>query len=296
MVINGYYRPLQAMIMPTNKCNLNCSFCCCDDRNINEELTFDDLTRLLHDLQSVGTKAITLTGGGDPTMHRDFEKIVLTARNMGFKIGLVTNGIKLKMFTEFPKDTFEWIRVSMGDGRNLENSIDILKNVNNWYENGIVGYTGVSYVLTENPNKEVISCIANLVDSTNISYLKFIIDENICQKYTYEDLLPDVKSKKKIITPIYFESVNNEPCMLHWLKPIFAPDGFVYPCCEVQYNNDDKTKQYRKDKKICNFDDYFKFINNKEKIPIMSCKKCFHTTMIRYLYSTYDNYIHSDWI
>ena len=296
MIIDKKFRPLQAMIIPTNRCNLKCTFCCCDDRIVSEELTIKQIDSLFNELKRVGTTAITLTGGGEPTLHPDFFSIVINAKQKGFKIGLVTNGTTIDGFDAFSVDTFEWVRVSMGDGRSIDNALNILKKASDLYRKKVFGYLGVSYVLTRTPDTELINAISKRVDDLDIAYLKFIIDENLCNEISYDLILPNISSNKAIFTPMRFDPISMEPCMLHWLKPIFAPDGMVYPCCEIQYNTSDKSKQYQKEKGICSFSQYFTNLNNPKSLPIMSCKKCFHATFVKYLNSTFQSYIHEDWI
>ena len=48
------------------------------------------------ELIKFGTKAITWTGGGEPTIHKDFFNILDKSFKLGLENGLLTNGSLLK--------------------------------------------------------------------------------------------------------------------------------------------------------------------------------------------------------
>src|SRR5262249_36705183 len=56
---------------------------------------------------------VEFSGGGDPTMYAPLPEIVAEARGLGYQLGMITNGLKLK---DLPRETlsaFAWIRVSI---------------------------------------------------------------------------------------------------------------------------------------------------------------------------------------
>jgi MoaA/NifB/PqqE/SkfB family radical SAM enzyme len=61
----------------------------------------------------MGVKAIQFTGGGEPTVHRDFDKLFNYALSLGLHVALVTNGVKIN------PDAIggaAWVRVSLDAG------------------------------------------------------------------------------------------------------------------------------------------------------------------------------------
>jgi len=103
--------PINVEISPSNKCNLNCSYCFYGKTHDPTIIDYDYLQNALLAMNSMCIKAITWTGGGEPTMHPRFDDMVHFANVMGFKQGLFTNGTNEIRNPEH----FEWIRVSVSE-------------------------------------------------------------------------------------------------------------------------------------------------------------------------------------
>ena len=67
--------------------------------------------------KKLGTKAISFTGGGEPTIHKDYLELIKFTNEIGFDVGTITNGSAI---TERNVDTIienlQWIRISMAGG------------------------------------------------------------------------------------------------------------------------------------------------------------------------------------
>ena len=115
-----FVSPLKAEIDPTNRCNQNCGYCpyrepvrCRGTFDQHEELPLPVVVSLLDSLRAMGSKVVTLTGGGEPLFHPQAGQILEAIHNRGFGLALITNGV-------FIKDEFmpvlskaDWIRVSV---------------------------------------------------------------------------------------------------------------------------------------------------------------------------------------
>lgn len=77
----------------TRRCNLHCLHCYADshDREYPGELTTEDGLRLLHELADFGVPTI-LFSGGEPLLRRDLFELAATARELGMRSVLSTNG------------------------------------------------------------------------------------------------------------------------------------------------------------------------------------------------------------
>tara|TARA_Y100001973_G_C5176450_1_gene322265 strand:+ start:532 stop:1590 length:1059 start_codon:yes stop_codon:yes gene_type:complete len=108
--------PATVKIDLTNVCNHDCPGCIDYDliANDNNSLNLDLFSYLLDALSACEVKGINYTGGGEPTTHKDFDKIIRMTHEKGFKIGLICNGSR---FHKWPMEDllhmFEWIRVSL---------------------------------------------------------------------------------------------------------------------------------------------------------------------------------------
>ncbi len=89
-----------AQIDLTNRCNMRCPVCFANAGSAGYvfEPNFDQIVKqlqTLRDIRPIPCTAIQFTGG-EPTIHPDFLRIVVKAREMGFShIQIATNGIKL---------------------------------------------------------------------------------------------------------------------------------------------------------------------------------------------------------
>jgi wyosine [tRNA(Phe)-imidazoG37] synthetase (radical SAM superfamily) len=67
-----------------------------------------------------GLLSVILLGGGEPTLHKDFEKIVRHIKSKNLQVGIVTNGTRLarveKVIDELKEK--DWLRISIDAARN----------------------------------------------------------------------------------------------------------------------------------------------------------------------------------
>ena len=76
----------------TNKCNLRCTHCFMyASEALNDELTTDEILRLLEECRSCGCVKVILTGG-EVLMRKDFGDVVRAADSLGMYVQVLTNG------------------------------------------------------------------------------------------------------------------------------------------------------------------------------------------------------------
>lgn len=111
----GRVYPINVEVSPCHTCNATCPWCFYAGTHGKLSSSVMDLevgTQLIEDLAHVGTKAITWTGGGEPTLHPGFDGFVRRAKENGLEQGLFTNGL---LMPKYDPSSFEWIRVSNTD-------------------------------------------------------------------------------------------------------------------------------------------------------------------------------------
>jgi MoaA/NifB/PqqE/SkfB family radical SAM enzyme len=111
--------PLNVEIDLTNACNHRCTFCQWADYIQASRATLPEpvVRRTLGELRALGTRAITWTGGGEPTLHKGFFALLDHADRLGLDNGLLTNGSRLAPERdEQVLGQLEWLRVSMAGG------------------------------------------------------------------------------------------------------------------------------------------------------------------------------------
>jgi len=77
-------------------CNQKCIYCCCDYYHKKEYLNFDQINNIIEQV-SYCAKAITLTGGGEPTLNPWFSYTVEHIKKRGLSVGVISNGTNLDL-------------------------------------------------------------------------------------------------------------------------------------------------------------------------------------------------------
>jgi hypothetical protein len=77
----------------TTACNHNCAFCVdADVLNTQKPFKYTDICDTIDTLIENGLRSVILIGGGEPTLHPDFEAIVKHIKENGLQLGIVSNG------------------------------------------------------------------------------------------------------------------------------------------------------------------------------------------------------------
>lgn len=92
--------PVLADINITNKCNLHCSHCYIDSSKEGNHMTYSDFQVALEACHESGMFQIAL-GGGEPTLHPDFSKILKEIRGKNIVPNLTSNGKNLSWRTVY---------------------------------------------------------------------------------------------------------------------------------------------------------------------------------------------------
>lgn len=87
--LHGFYPPFLIVISPTMRCNLNCWGCYAGAYNQNEELTTEDVDRVVTEAKEMGTHFVTISGG-EPFIRKDLIEIYRKHSDVAFQI--YTNG------------------------------------------------------------------------------------------------------------------------------------------------------------------------------------------------------------
>ncbi|MGH7264788.1 MAG: radical SAM protein [Candidatus Rokuibacteriota bacterium] len=111
--------PVNVEIDLTNACNHRCTFCQWGSYIQSNRATLPEtlVRRTLGELRALGTRAITWTGGGEPTLHKGFFALLDHGHGLGLDNGLITNGSRVDGARDDQLLTqLVWLRVSMAGG------------------------------------------------------------------------------------------------------------------------------------------------------------------------------------
>ena len=126
--------PRMALIYPSYACNHHCLGCHYKDwdmyngewekENIKSPfINIQSYHNLLKELKNMGLEAVEFCGGGEPTMHPQFERLLEIIRVFKLKFGMFTNGdaIDRNRGIEILK-TASYVRISIDNEIKWENN------------------------------------------------------------------------------------------------------------------------------------------------------------------------------
>ena len=90
----GDQRPITADVFLNNYCNNNCPYCTYKRWELDEcarYMTFEDFRKYAVRMKELGVLGIILSGGGEPSISKDFDKIIEWMDEYGYKWGINTN-------------------------------------------------------------------------------------------------------------------------------------------------------------------------------------------------------------
>jgi organic radical activating enzyme len=226
--------PAHVSWFPTNRCNLNCDFCSCAQRDTS--LSMDGRFREVIDrLAQWGCKAVSISGGGEPLCHPDLAEMIARLRSHGIKVGMTTNGTLLHRLDKKTLGMLSWCRISNDDSRTFDDD----------YEAKLDRATEVdidwafSHVIGESPNIDEILRILDYAERRNFTHVRLLADVRDVEAVDLESVRAAIAGKDQ---RAFFQDRQTvaavDSCMLGYVKPVIAPDWKMYLCCNVQFQND----------------------------------------------------------
>lgn len=270
--------PYHIQVCPTNVCNLNCSFCSCTHRERTQFLHPHDLIRTIGDFKQLGTRAVTITGGGEPCCYPDLDMLIDFCYTVGIEMGLVTNGLLLPT-KKAHLDKLTWCRVSASDDRDIDQLLVILSEL----VSEIKIDWAISYVVTKDFNLDNFSKVVQFANNNNLTHVRAVSDLMDLNKAVDMGLVRDqmfiwgIDDSKVIYQDRQQYSRGSERCLISLLKPLVAPDGFIYPCCGVQYALPQSEGLFPERMRICHMNEVRDFVFDQVPFDGLICKKCYYS-------------------
>ena len=117
-----FVAPVHIRVKPTNHCNHNCWYCAyrADNLDLGEEMVEKDsipaerMLSLAHEFVSLGVKAVTFSGGGEPLLYKPLPEVIEILAIGGVRVAALKNGSNLKgrVADAFAKHG-TWVRISL---------------------------------------------------------------------------------------------------------------------------------------------------------------------------------------
>jgi sulfatase maturation enzyme AslB (radical SAM superfamily) len=257
--------PTNVDIDLTNNCNQDCYYCISADfrEAYNKtDITYEHFMKLIQQLatwrkhtpNSYGTlHAITFSGGGEPTLLKNYERVIESSIDSGFLTSLTTNGVLLnKLIDNVPSEKLvkmNWVGIDIDAG--TEDVYEKIRKSKTIGMFGIVVKNATTLVKLNvpvdfkvlaneyNTNAEQIRDVFSLAKRIGIRlvyYRPTILHNNIfdinpeitelIKKYSNEFGVQYKLNISKSITRNYSR------CYQMFQFPNFCADGNVYTCCD----------------------------------------------------------------
>jgi len=274
---NGYIPPVHIQLIPTNKCNLNCSFCSCKKRNKKDELTTTQIAKICYTVSKLGCKSATITGGGEPLMHPKISMILELLRNYKIKVGLVTNGLLLHKLNQEDFNKITWCRISCCDERVFDKPAQEILDVATKCGRNVDW--AFSYVVGSKFNPTKLNAHIRFANEHNFTHIRVVSDlcdlehtddmDWIKQNVTEDDSRVIYQGRKRY-------DVGQKDCWISLLKPVIGADGKIYPCCGVQYAHENQDLDLPESMCMGTIDDLAELY--KKQIPFngLQCDRCYY--------------------
>lgn len=290
--------PRHVQIAPTNKCNLHCEFCSCDAVDKKQQLSKEDMYDLVDIIKKEGCRGVTITGGGEPTLYPYINEMIYELNDAGIKMGLVSNGIQVKNIEPEAVDKLTWARISFSDDRKFNSYFKDAMSYLRQHKNLDLAY---SYVLTTDSCPDKVKDIiehANENDFTHVRIVDNIYDPSPRRMRFIKNYMDfnNVNVDKTIFQERSEYTCGDKDCNISLLKPLVAPDGYVYPCCGVQYALPKNQKKFPKEMRMGHFRELSDIIENQENFNGSKCTKCYYQNYNTFLKGMKGDYEHKEFI
>lgn len=237
----GRVFPVHVQFTPTDRCNLKCSWCSCANDSRKTSIPLEKVRTMVGILKRWSTKAITVTGGGEPLLHPDLPAMLELFHDAGWEIGLVTNAYLFDRLDIGSLCRLRWCRISCSDDRGLESN-SLGEIVEGAVDRGPMIDWAFSYVVTKDFNAKRLAgylAFANEHKFTHVRVVSDLLDlENVPDMDTVrhavhlegaDDHLAIYQGRKDFTR-------GTKQCWISLLKPVISAEGKVFPCCGAQYS------------------------------------------------------------
>jgi MoaA/NifB/PqqE/SkfB family radical SAM enzyme len=269
--------PIHVRIKPTNVCNHNCRYCAYrvgglqlgKDMIVSDYIPKEKMLEIIDDLNSMGVKAVTFSGGGEPLCYPYLLEAVKKLAKTKIKFSCLTNGSLLAgEVAEIFAQHATWMRISM-DGwdsasyrfyRNVPKSefAKVINNIKNFKKLKGKCDLGISFIVDKHNaahihgfikmakslgvnSVKISPCIISNSGKVNNDYHKTIFNTVKDQIFR---AMRDFRGKDFEIFDSYHLleekfSKNYKWCPYQQILPIIGADLNIYPCQDKAYNLDE---------------------------------------------------------
>ncbi len=268
--------PLHVRLKPTNSCNQHCYYCSYMNQDMQigkhmkkqDRIPWEKMEQILDDCESIGVKAITLTGGGEPLFYPHITETLQKLSDSELSFAMLTNGSLLKgKPSELLAHNATWVRISI-DGwdnrsysryRNVREGMfdDVMDNIGAFKAYGGKCSLGIS-VITDADNVSHLYDMARRFKDCGADSLKVspcFINDDVKENQASASKIMDQVQEQLVRIGAGLEDSNFEVynhyhdledssrktyswCPIIQIQPVIGADSRVYACHFTAYNKD----------------------------------------------------------
>lgn len=282
--------PFYIRIKPTNFCNHHCAYCTYGSGNTNQKTENRDdinyvdmiprekMLEIVDDMGSMGVKAVTFSGGGEPLVYPHIVETVRKVKEKSIDLSLITNGQLLKdEIAELFYDA-KWVRISF-DSPNAEEYAslrgvsvrayeEVIQNIANFAKHKSENCVfGINFVVSKYNYRRIYeaACLLKELGVDNIKFAALVDNKRDYHKPIQGEAIEQIHRSKRDLESDSFQIINNyendwmgrdfitQPfpiCYICRLVTVIAADQKVYLCHDRAYESqavvaDIKDKSFR---------------------------------------------------
>lgn len=245
--IVGSHQPITADIFLTNVCNNNCAYCTfkrhIGDIEQKDYMSFEKFQTYVNILLKNGIKGIILTGGGEPTLNPDFDKIIKWLEENNIPYGINTN------FNIFKVCNPKYLKISLDAYdeesyfkiRGVHTYSQVINNIQNFLtwkkDNAKDTKVGIQILIKKSSD---ILKFYNAHSHLQVDYFNFRPNEDKNFIYSKDELKAIFKTLQalkerdsRVIINYKWEYLSDKfsQCLAHWSQIALDSNGNVLFCC-----------------------------------------------------------------
>jgi hypothetical protein len=277
-------------ISPEGACNLKCPYCSVTYRDTHSRIPLPRIKDYVNQLTARGLKAVILTGGGEPTLYKEFNELAQWLYfEKGLSIGLITNGTMTQKIQEKTLECFSWVRISINIFDKWTEKIKF--PYEKLRDDCVVGcsmvYTG-EHELSEKAQSDWLSLlrdISGVADKCGAKYIRVLPnclleqDKLLASHQTLKNLLETTEDSRYFQQYKIHGAPSTESCHQAHFRPYLSEEpwadgtpGTVYPCDSVVLNAG--LAHFSEKYQVCKLEDVGDFLDRKIEMRFKPCDDC----------------------
>ncbi len=268
---NERVAPIYIRIKPTNYCNHKCYYCSYADSalglrdsvNTQDQIPWDKMQEIIRDIASMGVKAVTFSGGGEPLVYPHIVETMQNVLKEGIDLSIITNGQLLKDERAEVLTNAKWVRISF-DSANaetysrvrkipLEAFDEVCANIRHFAQvKGKECELGINFVINHE-NADQVYDMAEMVKELGVNHIKFTarVTKDLFEYHApFRESVVEQIHKAELLNTDSFRVINKyecdfdsalvfsrtyEKCYINRIFCVIAADSKVYFCHDKAY-------------------------------------------------------------